>query len=81
VRRDVLARLDDRRVTLLKECPRCGRCFDGASERCETDGAELALTLPIERTLEGKYRLDRALGRGGCTRPRTCDCIGTLRRR
>jgi serine/threonine-protein kinase len=65
VRRDVLARLDDRRVTLLKECPRCGRCFDGTSERCETDGAELALTLPIERTLEGKYRLDRALGRGG----------------
>jgi tRNA A-37 threonylcarbamoyl transferase component Bud32/GAF domain-containing protein len=65
VRRDVLARLDDRRVTLLKECPRCGRCFDGTSDRCETDGAELALTLPIERTLEGKYRLDRALGRGG----------------
>ena len=65
VRRDVLARLDDRRVTLLKECPRCGRCFDGASERCETDGAELVLTLPIERMLEGKYRLDRALGRGG----------------
>jgi hypothetical protein len=65
VRRDVLARLDDRRVTLLKECPRCGRCFDGASSRCETDGAELVLTLPIERTLEGKYRLDRALGRGG----------------
>src|SRR5262249_31291844 len=38
---------------------------DSTSERCETDDAELALTLPIERTLDGKYRLDRALGRGG----------------
>jgi hypothetical protein len=65
VRRDVLARLDDRRIALLKECPRCGRCFDGTAERCESDGAELALTLPIERTLDGKYRLQRALGRGG----------------
>jgi hypothetical protein len=65
VRRDVLARLDDRNVSLLKECPACGRCYDSVSERCEQDGAELALTLPIERTLEGKYRLDRVIGRGG----------------
>src|SRR5262249_28277820 len=65
VRRDVLARLDEGGVSLLKECPACGRCYDSTSERCETDDAELALTLPIERTLEGKYRLERALGRGG----------------
>jgi GAF domain-containing protein len=65
VRRDVLARLEDRRVSLLKECPVCGRCYDGATERCDADGAEVALTLPVERTLDGKYRLDRALGRGG----------------
>ena len=65
VRRDVLARLDDRSITLLKECPACGRCYDSTSERCEQDGRELVLTLPIERTLDGKYRLDRALGRGG----------------
>ena len=65
VRRDVLARLEDRSVSLLKECPVCGRCYDGATERCDADGAEVALTLPIERTLDGKYRLDRALGRGG----------------
>jgi len=71
VRRDVLARLDDRRVSLLKECPACGLCYDSAPDgregmtRCERDGAELALTLPIERTLDGKYRLDRAIGRGG----------------
>ncbi len=65
VRRDVLARLDDRRVSLMKECPSCGLCYDGATDRCEKDGAALALTMPIERTLDGKYRLDRALGRGG----------------
>ena len=65
VRRDVLARLDGGGVSLLKECPACGRCYDSASERCDTDGAELALTMPIERILDGKYRLDRALGRGG----------------
>jgi tRNA A-37 threonylcarbamoyl transferase component Bud32 len=65
VRRDVLARLEDRSVSLLKECPECGRCYDGATERCDADGAEVALTLPIERTLDGKYRLERALGRGG----------------
>ena len=65
VRRDVLARLDGGGLSLLKECPTCGRCYDSVSERCDMDGAELALTMPIERTLEGKYRLDRALGRGG----------------
>ena len=65
VRRDVLARLDARSVNLLKECPACGVCYDSGTDRCERDGAELALTLPIERTLDGKYRLERALGRGG----------------
>jgi hypothetical protein len=65
VRRDVLARLDERSVSLLKECPVCGACYESAADRCDRDGTELALTLPIERTLDGKYRLDRALGRGG----------------
>jgi hypothetical protein len=65
VRRDVLARLEERSISLLKECPVCGACYDSASERCDQDSAELVLTLPVERTLDGKYRLDRALGRGG----------------
>jgi hypothetical protein len=65
VRRDVLGRLDERGVTLLKECPKCGACYDSTTERCVQDGAELMLTLPVERTLDGKYRLERALGRGG----------------
>ncbi|MEK6410915.1 MAG: protein kinase [Acidobacteriota bacterium] len=65
VRRDVLGRLEDRGVSLLKECPKCGACYDSTKDRCEEDGAELMLTLPVERTLDGKYRLERALGRGG----------------
>jgi eukaryotic-like serine/threonine-protein kinase len=65
VRRDVLGRLEDRGVSLLKECLKCGACYDSTVDRCEKDGAELTLTLPVERTLDGKYRLERALGRGG----------------
>ena len=65
VRRDVLGRLEEKSVSLLKECPVCGACYDSVLERCANDKAELALTLPIERTLDGKYRLERALGRGG----------------
>src|SRR5262252_6770646 len=59
VRRDVLGRLDERGVTLLKECPKCSVCYDSTTDRCASDGAELMLTLPVERTLDGKYRLER----------------------
>src|SRR5262245_53506278 len=65
VRRGVLARLEEGRISLLEECPTCGLCYDSVAKRCERDGEELTLTLPIERTLDGKYRLERALGRGG----------------
>ncbi|HEV2763665.1 MAG TPA: serine/threonine-protein kinase, partial [Pyrinomonadaceae bacterium] len=65
VRQEVLARFEGRDLNLLKECPRCGRCFDSVAERCVGDGAELQLTLPVERTIEGRYRLERLLGRGG----------------
>src|SRR5215472_12567275 len=65
VRRDVLGRLEDRGVSLLKECPKCRACYDSSATLCEQDGAELMLTLPVERTLDGKYRLERGLGRGG----------------
>lgn len=65
VRHDVLARLDSSLPDLLKECPACGACFDGAVERCAHDGQRLILTLPVGRTIEGKYRLDRLIGKGG----------------
>jgi hypothetical protein len=65
IEHEVLARLDARSLNLLKECPACGACFDGSAELCEIDSAELRLTLPVERTVAGRYRLDRLRGKGG----------------
>lgn len=65
VRVEVLARLDQHQVQLILECPTCGCCYSSPSTRCETDNSPLALTLPIERIIEGKYRLDRRIGAGG----------------
>jgi tRNA A-37 threonylcarbamoyl transferase component Bud32/GAF domain-containing protein len=65
VRHDVLSRLDDRLPDLLKECPVCGRCFDGTVQRCPDDDQSLAITLPVARTVDGRYRLECLLGRGG----------------
>lgn len=64
-KREVLARLEGQAINLVRECPSCGACFDSSAEFCESDQAELTLSLPVERTIEGKYRLDRLLGRGG----------------
>ena len=65
VQSEVLASIDQRQINLIKECPTCGRCYDRIAERCEADGHPLALTMPVERVLGGKYRLDRLIGRGG----------------
>ncbi|HEV2862041.1 MAG TPA: protein kinase [Pyrinomonadaceae bacterium] len=65
VQDEVLSRFEGRGVNLLKECPRCGRCFDSTAAKCDADGAELQMTLPVERTVEGRYRLERLVGRGG----------------
>jgi hypothetical protein len=62
---EVLAQLESRQVNIVKECPACGTCYDSSATRCERDGAELALTLPVERVIDGKYRLDRLVGKGG----------------
>jgi eukaryotic-like serine/threonine-protein kinase len=65
VRHDVLARLDERLPDLLKECPACGACYSGEITSCTSDGTTLVLTLPIARTVDARYRLDRVLGKGG----------------
>jgi hypothetical protein len=65
VRVQVLGHLDDKFVRLLNECPDCGRCYTTAQSTCAEDGASLTLTLPVERTIDGKYRLDRRIGHGG----------------
>jgi GAF domain-containing protein len=65
LRRDVLAKLDGSLPGLLKECPACGVCFDGAVETCERDGQGLVLSLPVARTIDGRYRLQQSIGKGG----------------
>ncbi|MBI3424995.1 MAG: protein kinase [Acidobacteria bacterium] len=63
--RTVLARLAGERVNVLKECPSCGACYDGDVQLCAQDGQPLKVSLPVERTLDGKYRLEQLLGKGG----------------
>jgi hypothetical protein len=65
VRVQVLGHLDHQNIQLLNECPECGRCYTIADSVCTADGASLSLTLPVERTIDAKYRLERRIGRGG----------------
>jgi hypothetical protein len=64
-RREVLSRLAPGEFNLVRECPQCGICCDATVEKCPNDGAPLALTLPMDRTVDGKYRLERMIGTGG----------------
>jgi GAF domain-containing protein len=64
-RREVLSRLAREEVNVVKECPQCGTCGDALVETCPQDGAPLVLTIPVDRTVDGKYRLERVLGTGG----------------
>jgi hypothetical protein len=64
IKRNVLAHLDSAEINLLKECPRCGACFDRAAEQCPQDQSSLTLTLPVDRTIDGIYRLERRVGTG-----------------
>jgi eukaryotic-like serine/threonine-protein kinase len=45
-------------------CPQCGLCCDAGESRCPEDGADL-VPERLPRTLGGRYRLARRLGRGG----------------
>jgi hypothetical protein len=64
-RQEILGRLDRQTIKLLKECPECGACFDSLEEKCTADGNELTLSLPVERIIAQRYRLDRRIGSGG----------------
>jgi hypothetical protein len=64
IKRNVLAHLTTSEINLLKECPRCGTCFDRTAEHCTHDGAALTLSLPVDRTIDGIYRLERCVGTG-----------------
>jgi len=65
LQREVLARLGEQELQLVYECPTCGRCFDAVEATCPDDRSELQPSLPVERVIMGRYRLDRKLERGG----------------
>jgi eukaryotic-like serine/threonine-protein kinase len=65
IKQEVLGRFEESRVNLMKECPRCGACFDSSVLSCTQDGSELTFSMPVERTVEGRYRLERLIGKGG----------------
>ncbi len=65
VQREVLNRFESQEIFLVKECSTCGRCYDSSDEVCAKDGSKLSLTLPVERTIDERYRLDKVLGKGG----------------
>jgi hypothetical protein len=48
----------------LAECDRCGRCYDSTTAMCAEDHERLTPGRSSRR-LNGRYRLDRRLGRGG----------------
>ena len=50
---------------LLGECPRCGRCSDASVRECPVDGSPIKRSSNIPLVLDGKYRFERLLGRGG----------------
>jgi hypothetical protein len=65
IKHEVLARFEAQQINLVKECPACGACYDSTINACEKDQRELTLSLPVERTIDNKYRLERMIGRGG----------------
>ena len=65
IKQEVLGRFEERHVNLMKECPKCGVCFDSSVVSCTRDGNELTFSMPVERTVEGRYRLERLIGKGG----------------
>ena len=65
IKHEVLGRFEERHINLLKECERCGACFDSSALTCDQDGSELTLSMPVERTVERRYRLEQLVGRGG----------------
>lgn len=65
IKREVLARFEEQHINLVKECPLCGTCYDSSDEFCSKDNRELTMSLPVERIIEDKYRLEKLIGKGG----------------
>ena len=56
--------LEERPSGAFEECPECGGCYDSGLGHCAVEGAYL-VSMRLPRTLAGRYRLERRLGRGG----------------
>jgi len=65
IKQNVISKLEEKNINLVKECPRCNKCFDSNEEFCDIDKVALTLSLPVERVIDGKYRLDKLIGKGG----------------
>jgi len=48
----------------MKECPSCRACWDDDLERCPDDGRILESSFEGFRLIDGKYLLERCLGKG-----------------
>src|SRR5438105_10601921 len=48
----------------MRECPRCERCFADDALLCPDDQSKTKITLPGTTLLNGRYRLEKRLGRG-----------------
>ncbi|MBI3208890.1 MAG: protein kinase [Candidatus Solibacter usitatus] len=64
----------------LRECPACGACYESDVVQCAKDGEVPVITFPISRLLEGKYLLERRIGRGGMGAVYLCKDIRLNRR-
>jgi hypothetical protein len=49
----------------MVECPRCGRCEEAGTPTCPSEGAAMQPVPSVPRTVDGKYRIEQLLGRGG----------------
>ena len=65
IRTEVLSHLQANKRNILKECAQCGKCYDTNESQCHECHSELVLSLPVDRIVDSKYRLDKLLGRGG----------------
>ena len=49
----------------MSECPKCGRCEEAGTALCPTDAAGMRPVPSVPHLIDGKYRIDQLLGRGG----------------
>jgi CHASE2 domain-containing sensor protein len=49
----------------VQECPRCWRCYQGPLSTCPSDASTLQFAFVGSQLIDGKYLVERRLGRGG----------------